>query len=417
MLPGWTESSPLKMRLIPRTLALVAISCAVAASDALAQTATDKDKIPAAATEAKSGKASAPGVRILFVNTKKTTRGETAEICVTAEDRGGGIGKVELAVDGAKLPALSRAVVEETGAECPANSWVFETELIPGPNNFEAVAYTADGSASEPARETVRGTSPLGSSTLHILTIGIDTYRDDAPALSFARNDARAFADSLRRQASPLFARVRVDSLYDGAATKDAIEAKFLMLADSVGENDTFVFFYAGHGALAKRGQSQTESFFLTSVDVTDLRDWKLLASRGIHAGELMIWLSGIASSSKLLVFDACNSGSMGNFLVGKEAIGQSLFRTLSMEAEAGILAATQPSGAAKEPALLGRGLFTAALLQHEPEPGERPSVRKIDDLASAARRVLPVLSKRYGVVDQEPWMRIPPQDFPLIVR
>lgn len=131
MLPRWFEGSPLRMKLISRTLALV-ISCAVVAGDALAQDATDKDKTPAAATEAKPGKASAPGVRILFVNTRKTARGETAEICVTAEDRGGGIGKVELAVDGAKLPALARSVVEETGVECPANSWVFETELIPG---------------------------------------------------------------------------------------------------------------------------------------------------------------------------------------------------------------------------------------------------------------------------------------------
>lgn len=410
------------MRITPRALALVALSCAwFAGGRASAQAATDKDKIPAPATEAKAmaepGKASAPGVRILFVETRKTTRGETAEICVAAEDRGSGIGKVELVVDGAKLPARTRTVVEETGAECPANSWVFETDLIPGPNNFEATAYAAGGAASEPARETVQGTSPLAGSTLHILTIGINTYRNDAPALTFARNDARAFADSLRRQALPLFARVRVDSLYDAAATKDAILNKFLMLADSVGENDTFVFFYAGHGALAKRGQSQEDNFFLTSVDVTDLRDWKMLAREGIHAGELLVWLSGIASSSKLLVLDACNSGSMGTFLAGKDAIGDKLLETLGRNAAAGILAATQPSGAASEPALLGRGLFTAALLQHEAIPGDRPAVKKIHDLANAARAALQALSKQYGVVEQEPWMRTPARDFPLIVR
>lgn len=404
----------------PRALALAALSCAfLAGTETIAQEVTDTEKVPAAAAGAKPepGKGSAPDVRILFVETRKTTSGETAEICVGAEDRGGGVAKVELTVDGAHLPAQTRTVVEETGAECPENAWAFATDLIPGPNNFEAVAYALDGAASQPARETVQGTSPLAMSTLYILTIGIDTYTRDAPALSFARNDARAFADSLRKQASPLFARVRVDSLFDAAATKNAIERKFQMLADSVGENDTFVFFYAGHGALARRGQSQNESFFLTSVDVTDLRDWKMLASEGIHAGELLIWLSGIASTSKLLVFDACNSGSMGTFLVGKDPIGRRLFTSLSMDAEAGILAATQPSGAAKEPALLGRGLFTAALLQHQREPGDRPEVRKIEDLRSAARDALRALSKQYGVVEQEPWMRTPPLDFPLMVR
>lgn len=404
----------------PRALALAAVACAlISGRETNAQAATDKDKTPAAVAEGKErpGKAAAPTVRISSIRTRSTTRGETAEICVAAEDRGSGVGKIELTVDGVHLPAISRTTVEETGEECPATSLVFETALIPGPNQFEATAYSSDGVPSAPAREVVRGTSPLANTTLHILTIGINAYRGEAPALSFARNDARAFADSLRRQAAPLFARVRVDSLFDGAATKDAIEAKFLMLADSVGQNDTFVFFYAGHGALAKRGQSRDENFFLTSSDVTDLRDWKLLASEGIHAGELIVWLSGIASSSKLLVLDACNSGSMVNALVGKDAIGERLLRTLGQGAEAGILAATQPSGAASEPALLGRGLFTAALLNHETRPGERPAVRKTHDLADAARRALEPLSKQYGVVEQEPLMRTPPRDFPLFVR
>ena len=405
----------------PRALAFAALLCALAVgSEATAQTATDKDKTPppAAGGKAEPGKATAPGVRIALGETRKTTRGETLEICVSAEDRGGGVGKVELAVDGTKLPARSRAVVEETGAECPANSWMFEAELIPGPNNFEAIAYNSDGASSEPARETVQGTSPIATTTLHILTIGIDTYSGgEAPRLNFARNDARAFADSLRKQAAPLFAAVRVDSLYDRAATKDAIQQKFLELVGNVGEDDTFVFFFAGHGALAKPGESGRETFFLASSEVTRLREWKDLAVNGIRASELLDWLGDISASSKLLVLDACNSGSMGTFLVGKQAVGRELLSALGRTAEAGILAATQPSGSANEPSLLGRGLFTAALLQHDPKPGERRSVRKIDDLASAAREVLPILSKQYGVVDQEPWMRTPPQDFPLIVR
>lgn len=403
----------------PRALAFAALSCALlAGSNSAAQTATDKDKPDAAVAGAKPepGKPGAPGVSILNIEKTTTTRGESAEICVVAEDRGGGVAKVELAVDGAQLPVKTREVVAETGGECPANAFAFETDLIPGPNNFEALAYTQDGTASSPARETVVGKSPQAEATLHIFTIGIDTYRAEAPALSFAKNDARAFADSLRKQASPLFARVRIDSLYNAAATKDAIERKFLQLADSVGENDTFVFFYAGHGALAKRGQSQDESFFLTSVDVTDLRDWKMLASEGIHSGELLLWLSGIASTSKLLVLDACNSGSMGTFLVGK-GIGKNLLNLLGTNADVGILAATQPSGTAKEPALLGRGLFTAALLQNDRGPGHRPAVRKIDDLKTAARIALIALSKRYGVLEQEPWVFTPPTDFPLIVR
>ena len=50
MLPGWIEGSPLRMRSIPRTLAFVALPFATLAGDAVAQSATDKDKISAPAT-------------------------------------------------------------------------------------------------------------------------------------------------------------------------------------------------------------------------------------------------------------------------------------------------------------------------------------------------------------------------------
>lgn len=402
----------------PRALASAAlISVLLAGQQLAAQEPGEKPK-PESAAPAAGDKEAAPAVRIVSVDTRSTGRGETAEVCVSAEDRGGGVAKVELAVDGSKMSARTRRVVAETGEECPASSWLFDVNLLPGSNNLEATAYASNGTASQPARNTVVGTSPLANTTLHILTVGIETYRGDAPALTYAEDDARAFADSLSKQAQPLFSRVRVISIFNAAATKDSIAETFLELAsgtDSVGPNDTFVFFFAGHGAVANVGAAQ--SFFLASAGVTRLGEGKDLARNGISASDLLGWLNRISAGSKLLVLDACNSGAMIQYFNGKDGMGSTVLDALQKASQTAILAATQPSEPARASGALGHGLFTAALLQNDPEPGERRAVHKINDLVSAAREVLPILSKRYGVADQEPWMMPAARDFPLVIR
>jgi hypothetical protein len=219
-------------------------SVLVGGKAALAQAPTDKEKTDAPAAARKD-----VAVRIVSIDRRTTPRGEEAEVCISAE---GGVSKVELAVDGVQVPRRPPATGRsETGEECPSNAWVFDVDLIPGPNRFEAVAYAANGAASQPARDSVSGTSPVANTRLHILTVGIDSYGGAVSPLSYAKKDARAFADSLRRQAQPLFASVTVDSLYDAAATPRSIKSKFLDLRARVDSNDTFVFFYAGHGAVA----------------------------------------------------------------------------------------------------------------------------------------------------------------------
>lgn len=406
-MPGLQQLERMTFRVIT---AVTLFSALVSGKEALGQAPTDKGKTDAPAAAPKD-----VAVQIVSIDRRTTPRGEEAEICVSAN---GGVSKVELAVDGVQVQRRPQtAARSETGEECPSNAWVFDVDLIPGTNQLEAVAYTASGAASQPDRDSVRGTSPVANTRLHILTVGIDTYGGSVPPLSYARKDARAFADSLRRQAQPLFASVIVDSLYDAAATPQSIKRKFLDLRDRVDSNDTFVFFYAGHGAVA-----MDDRFYLATVGVTDLRDEKIVAMEGIEDQELMGWLSYIRASSKLLVLDACNSGDLIRSFNGKDRTALRVLRELGRGQRIGILAATQPSeparqSSARESGALGHGLFTAALLQNERGPGKRRAVHRFRDLDNAAREALQVLSKPYGATDQEPSTLAPDPDFPLIVR
>ncbi|MBA3853550.1 MAG: hypothetical protein C0503_03985 [Gemmatimonas sp.] len=358
-------------------------------------------------------KQGAPAVRMLV----DARDGKIAEVCVTAEDRGAGVNKVELSVDGSAVRPRTRAAVRnETGEECPATSTVFDVELIPGINRLEAVAYSSSGVASDAVRDSVRGVSEVGSTTLHVLAIGIDAYASPTMRLSYARNDARAFVDSLSRQSRALFRNVVVDTLFDAQATDAAIKAKFFEMAERMQENDTFVFFYAGHGSVASFAGSENV-FYLVPVNVRDHTDGKALAMTGLPAATLQQYLSWIPARSKLMVLDACNSGAMIEFFNGKDAMGSSVLGTIRSQSQIGILAATQPSQPARESGIAGHGLFTAALLSNEPRPGERVAVQRIREIAYHAGRALPLLIKQYGALEQEPWMQPPPRDFALIVR
>jgi hypothetical protein len=360
-----------------------------------------------------ANKETAPAVRML-VDAKD---GKTAEVCVSPEERAASVTKVELSVDGTQVAPRPRdAARNETGEECPSTSWAFDVELVPGTNRLEAIAYTSGGAASVPARDSVRGASPVAGTTLHVLAIGIDAYATPTMRLSFARNDARAFADSLAKQSRSLFENVIVDTLFDGDATESAIKMKFAEIAERVKPEDTFVFFYAGHGAVGSFGGTEGV-FYLVPVNVRDLTDGKMLAMTALPAATLQQYLAWIPARSKLIILDACNSGAMVEFYNGKNAVASAVLGTMNRESETGILAATQPSQPAGESSVAGHGLFTAALLQHDGRPGDRVSVQKIRDIAYEASRVLPILIKRYGALEQEPRMVPPPRDFPLIVR
>jgi hypothetical protein len=389
----------------------VIVSALLAAEEAAGQTPTDQNTLGGPARSAKKP----PAVRI---EVDTASDGETAMVCVHAEDRGGGVGRVELTADGESQKASDRnAGRDVSGEECPLKAWEFNVTLVPGTNRLRAIAWNADTTAFTADLASVPGRSPVeAGATLHILAIGINSY---APPLrlSYAVNDARVFADSLERLARPLFgSRVRV--IHDTVATRRSIERHFLRLADAVGKQDTFVFFFAGHGTIVNVGRDSV--FFLAGVDATSLTDKDHLATTGVSDDDLAIWLSRIDTRRKLLVLDACKSGEIVRSLAGKDPIGYDVIDR-GLGRVAGILAAAGPAGQARASGALGHGLYTAALLQNNRGATQRPEVININRWVAQFESVLRALYTSITPKGEKspplPPRTIPSSDFDLMVR
>ena len=132
------------------------------------------------------------------------------------------------------------------------------------------------------------------------LVIGINDYQTASP-LSYAREDAEAFAEALRSAFG--FAAEKATVLLDANATRSNILSAFLNFTqDSVEPDDRIAVFFAGHGCTrtGKRG----EVGFLVPVD-GDPNDLSTL----IRWDELTMNAELIEAKHVLFLMDACYGG------------------------------------------------------------------------------------------------------------
>jgi hypothetical protein len=62
---------------------------------------------------------------------------------------------------------------------------------------------------------------------LHLLVVGINSYRDKALRLKYAVQDGLAIVESIRRTGAPLFHEVRVTQLFDDQVTIEGLAQAF----------------------------------------------------------------------------------------------------------------------------------------------------------------------------------------------
>lgn len=401
----------------PRALALTAlfalspvVSGGIAHAQAERAQGPEKEKPRA---EQPDGKATAPTIRIH--RAKATADGKVGEVCLVAEGGGDAVPKVILTMDSVPVsPRRSASAGGGQGNECPT-PWDYRVQLVPGMHYLEAAVYASNSDTPAAiARDSILGRADPAAlaTTLHILAVGINRYPAGVDSLSYARTDARAFADSLERQAAPLFGAVRIKTLYDGAATKDSIILALMAIDSLVKPNDTFVFFFAGHGAM------QDGHMFLAAAEVNSLTDKRKLTLKGIRDDELLNYMADIDGNT-LMVLDACHSGQMITAFRNKETRARAeLIMELGQRPNMAILAATDSSGLAEENGRLGHGLFTAALLRGR-KAGEAREVRGPEYLNASAHTFLKAwyLEERSETVNETHIWKPPTKPFDLVVR
>ncbi len=280
--------------------------------------------------------------------------GAAVEVTVTAQDQGGGIGEVRLFQNG-KL--LSRdAVIREdntTQNRIAVRTTVFRATLAAGANHLEGSASSQaqiDGVAA--VLDIVAGGSPI-LPNLHIVTVGINKYKDRNLDLDYGAPDALAVLQRLSLATNGVFGKVVAYKLLDEAASKAGI----LAVLDGLRQtrpDDVVALYLAGHGEIVG-----TEWYFLPGDVVAQSEE--SIARTSISASQFRDALGRMGAQRILVLIDACKSGGSIDAFSG--AMDRKVLREVGREAGVAILAATRKDQLAAELPSLGHGAFTYVLL------------------------------------------------------
>jgi len=359
--------------------------------------------------------AARPPVLSLMGPTSQIIDGPDFTLQVEVEDRGGGVGPLEVRVNGILLDSLS------TRAE-PANigggkvTQKRPLRLVPGRNVIESRGTTSDGSVASPViRQVVfvreDATSPPA---LRGLAIGIDKYYDSALTLRYAAGDAAAIQRNLEERSQSLFSLVDINLLTDEQATKSGIKQAFAEMAHLVQPQDVFVLYLAGHG-LADDGH-----YYFVPQDVRFTNQESLRAG-SLSERELVDLLKMINAQKSLIVLDTCYAGAFAApqqlaLLSSRGPAEKAAIDRLMRATGRAVIAATTTQQVAIE-GYQGHGVFSYGLLEGlsgsaDSQSGDRNGFISILELGAYLDRRVPELSESAFKVRQIPMHYFSNQDF-----
>jgi len=280
-----------------------------------------------------------------------------ATIVVEAEDQGGGINRLTIYQNGARILADGQQTKTANGIR-----QTFRVFLIEGENRFRITATSSDGSwEAEPVEVVLRYEQSLPKSDLYVLTVGINQYADNNLRLNFASTDAQALAGLFQRRAGALYENVYVTQIVDAEATRESIREAVQRLAAATKPQDTLVVFLAGHGIMVGQRYYFVPHDFRKQKSRLDddLRD------QGFPADELADILATAQALKRLLILDTCASGgALTAGFHGRSGFAlRGAIERLSRTQGVFTIAASAASEEAQESELLGHGVLTYALL------------------------------------------------------
>ncbi|MFZ4408043.1 MAG: caspase family protein [Paracraurococcus sp.] len=252
---------------------------------------------------------------------------ERVRLRVEVQDGGGGIGQIDLFLNGRNIGrtadsrGLGRIAVGTPmtgGAPSPLGDAVQTglraydrvVFLDPGPNAIQVRAFDAANTgfrSSEVLELTAARRPEPRRPVLHVLAAGIDDYRmtEEAGARSLdnAVRDADAFVRLLRERHATDYGRVNAIILKDAEATAAGIEAAFIRLKDVVDPADTLLVYLAGHGV----SEGNRYVFLSFQPEKTDIEG---ALARGLDDRKLIALWSALPARNSVLLLDTCYSRS-----------------------------------------------------------------------------------------------------------
>jgi len=339
---------------------------------------------------------------------------DSGEIEVTYEliDQGGGIGGVDLLIDGQVLSSRSGFTPPIQGLSRAIYPRISRRRDGTSPR-VEAVARAPGrrGASSQPIPIPIPPSllEARRPGRLHLLAVGISTYNDPRlrEGVTYAADDARTFytAFSGGRAAVPVASS---QLLIDPQATAERIrrelerygsQARGQKDAVAVDPNDVFVLYLAGHGETDAAGD-----YVFRPVD-------QPAGGPGLGGPELLRLLSDIPSINLVVVLDTCSAGSF------RDAFQLSpTMRRLNLLSGRAVLAGSTSRGTALEHPDLGGGLFTGVLLSGlggSADMDNSNDVSVLEIVAFTRRELKRISEERFGG-EQKAVYFVPDDDFAL---
>jgi len=312
-----------------------------------------------------------PSVEIIGSKTLEVSEG-TAQVRVKITANMGGVGRMKvtngdslagyMAIDG-----LVQKQYEERGKQ--VYEAAFTAPLEPGKNTI-GVSVFGERRLRESKPSYVDITTSwqgarAGKPDLHVLLMSIETYKNAGTGgignLRLTHDDADALGELFREQEKgSLYNKVYIHQYADEAITRAGFQRIFADTASKVGRNDSFVFFFAGHGFVDR----QSGDFFFIPWDSTGFFNNPM--ERNIVMDDIVGGITSVHARNSLMLLDTCQSGTL---LESGDTAFEKLIRQLRQKA---IITATMGNEDAMESLQIGHGIFTASLLDSYEDNPER---------------------------------------------
>ncbi len=347
-----------------------------------------------------------PEVRITSPSPGSVFSADTLTVKVAARDTGGGIDEIRLYHNGKALGGDQRAVKVVSRGDETIREYV--VLLVDGVNTFRAVGFSKDRTESNPAELIIKLAAPSREVSLHVISVGINRYKNPALNLNYAEPDAKGIAEFFRKQSGGLFKKVDIREIYNEQATRDHILMQLKGLQNT-SPQDAVLIYLAGHG------ESLNDKWYFIPHELTYPEREEDVKTRGISSDELSGWIKNIRAQKVLLLVDACKSGAVLVAFRGFE--DRKALSQLSRSTGVHVVAASTKDQFAAEVKDLGHGVFTYTLLEglkgKAARPGESVTVRK---LMGYVEEQLPEITKKYKQEAQYPVVDSRGMDFPLVI-
>jgi WD40 repeat protein len=295
----------------------------------------------------------------------------------------------------------------------------YEVPLSDGDNEITGLVINKDRTESIPTKILVSFDGEAAQTDLYILSIGINDYKNPKYNLDYAVNDSKSFTKTIQNGGTGLFNNIYDFSITNDKATKEIISETILEIEKTIGPEDVFLFYYAGHGVMSyEKDQSQSD-FYIVTHDVTNLYgEVETLNKKAISAAELMQFSMEISAEKQLFILDACHSGGALESFATRGDGREKALAQLARSTGTFFLTASQDAQYANEVGNLKHGLFTYALLEILDGKNGNNGDKKItiNEIKSYVEDRVPELSEQYRGSPQYPTSYSFGQDFPIVI-